>query len=66
MPEPASLPTRSQVPIAETWDLFSIFPTADAWDTSLPGADRRPAGSFRLPGAVERSSQNPVGVHNKI
>jgi len=44
MPEPTSLPTRSQVPLEQTWDLFSIFPTVAAWEaacqeltTALPG-----------------------------
>jgi oligoendopeptidase F len=34
MPEPTTLPTRSQVPLEQTWDLFSIFPTVQAWDAA--------------------------------
>jgi oligoendopeptidase F len=30
-----SLPTRSQVPVQETWNLESIFPSIDAWEAAL-------------------------------
>ena len=30
-----SLPTRSQVPVQETWNLESIFPSVDAWEAAL-------------------------------
>ncbi len=34
MPETTSLPSRSEVPLAETWDLASIFPTPADWDAA--------------------------------
>jgi oligoendopeptidase F len=30
-----SLPTRSQIPVQETWNLESIFPSVDAWEAAL-------------------------------
>ena len=30
-----SLPTRSQVPVQKTWNLESIFPNIDAWESAL-------------------------------
>ena len=29
-----TLPTRSQVPLEQTWDLTSVFPTPTEWETA--------------------------------
>ena len=34
MTESKTLPLRSQVPIEETWDLESIFPTPEDWEAA--------------------------------
>src|SRR5512139_1921378 len=34
MPETTTLPPRSQVPVEQTWDLNSIFPTPVDWDAA--------------------------------
>ena len=34
MTESKTLPLRSQVPIEETWDLESIFPTPSDWEAA--------------------------------
>jgi len=33
--EPTKLPNRTDVPIEETWDLESIFPSVEAWQSAL-------------------------------
>jgi oligoendopeptidase F len=35
MPQAARIPLRSEVPAADTWDLSSLFPSAEAWEKAL-------------------------------
>ncbi|HEX4213559.1 MAG TPA: oligoendopeptidase F [Candidatus Dormibacteraeota bacterium] len=37
---PTTLPTRSEVPRAETWDLESLFPDDDAWEAARAALER--------------------------
>jgi len=35
MPEAARVPLRSEVAAADTWDLSSLYPSAEAWESAL-------------------------------
>jgi oligoendopeptidase F len=51
-----TLPPRSEIPVAETWNLESIFPTVDAWEDGLKETQAM------IPGLAEyqgRLSNNP-------
>jgi hypothetical protein len=39
MPEPTTLPLRTQVPLEEIWALDSIFPTPADWEVACQELD---------------------------
>ena len=38
----ATLPPRNEVPVEETWNLESIFPSVDAWEAAYEEAKGQP------------------------
>lgn len=47
-----SLPKRSEVPTADTWDLAKLFPNDDAWEASLTAFENRIAGFEQFRGQL--------------
>jgi oligoendopeptidase F len=47
-----ALPQRSEVDIADTWDLASIFPTDEAWEAALNGIAAELPGLERFRGHI--------------
>ncbi|HLG73873.1 MAG TPA: hypothetical protein VK009_25925 [Chloroflexota bacterium] len=37
----ATLPSRSEIPVEFTWDLESIYPSAQAWEDDFRGLEAR-------------------------
>src|SRR5437899_1875704 len=54
-----SLPRRSDVPVAYTWDAHSIFPENDAWEAEFAAVKAILLGLDRFRG---RLSQNPKAL----
>ncbi len=53
----ASLPLRSEVPLEETWDLESIFPTIKDWEAALQEVETRLPEITRYQGRLGESPQ---------
>jgi oligoendopeptidase F len=54
-PEPSSvkqLPKRSEVPVADTWDLSSLFPNDEAWEKAFAAWTKRIDGYAAFPGKL--------------
>jgi oligoendopeptidase F len=47
-----TVPPRSEVPAEHTWDLASVFPTAQAWEAACEEAHRDLAGLQRFRGRL--------------
>jgi oligoendopeptidase F len=41
MPDIRTLPLRSEVPVEETWDLASVYPTPEAWEAAFLAVEAR-------------------------
>lgn len=57
MSKTESLPLRSEVPVEQTWDLESIFPTVDDWEAALKEVDAQLPGVNRFKGFLAESPQ---------
>ena len=52
-----SLPARRDVPVADTWDLASLFPSDAAWETALAEWEAGMAGFAPFAGTLSRSPE---------
>lgn len=55
---PPGLKTRSQVPLADTWDLTPIFPDDASWEAELSDLAARYGGIARFRGTLGRSASD--------
>jgi oligoendopeptidase F len=58
MPEIQQLPLRSEVNPADTWDLFSLFPSDDAWETAFTAWEGRIAEYAAFQGKLGESPES--------
>jgi oligoendopeptidase F len=56
-PAAKSLPPRSQVPVADTWDLSSLFPSDEAWEKAFKAWQKQTAGYAAFAGKLAESAQ---------
>lgn len=57
-----AVPTRADVPAAETWALESVFPSDDAWEAAYTAADDRLAEFARYRGHLAESAATLLGA----
>jgi oligoendopeptidase F len=53
-----AVPARHEVPLAERWDLESVFPTDDAWEAAFRAAEARLPELDRYRGRIGESAAN--------
>src|SRR5215204_2003109 len=57
-----TVPPRSEVPVGETWNLESVFPTVAAWEAALAAVDARLSEFDRYRGRVGESAGSLLAV----
>ncbi|MFN9436994.1 MAG: oligoendopeptidase F [Planctomycetota bacterium] len=50
-------PKRSEVPVGDTWDLGSLFPSDAAWQQAIPELERLIEGFARFQGTLAQSAE---------
>jgi oligoendopeptidase F len=50
-------PKRSEVPVEDTWDLASLFPNDEAWQTAIPDLERLIEGFAAYQGTLSQSAE---------
>lgn len=61
-PQQMTVPPRSDVPVAETWNLEAVFPTVVAWEEALRAVDARLGEFERYRGKVGESTGSLLAV----
>lgn len=51
-------PKRSEVPVGDTWDLASLFPSDAAWQQAIPELERWIEGFARFQGTLAQSAEH--------
>lgn len=53
-----TVPLRSEIPVADTWDLDLLFPTPDAWNQALAQVQNTYKGIEQFKGKIAASAEN--------
>jgi oligoendopeptidase F len=61
-----TLPPRSEIPVAETWNLESIFPTVDAWEEGLKETQAMIPGLAEYQGKLSQNPQILLGAFSVV
>jgi oligoendopeptidase F len=57
MSKPLTLPPRSKVKVADTWDLSSLFASDDAWEKAFTAWEKKIAGFAKFKGKLYTSAR---------